>query len=112
MYFLEGVKWAEREIFEDDDITNLILKYHDVNVKAMSMFNEISDKIVFKGFEDYESQPYVTHDSEGVMLYWDDESATKTDMSEEEIIMKLKEKGYIELDDFIIIEGEEPTFLD
>ena len=110
--FVEGVKWAEKEIFEDDDIITLIRKYHDVNVKAMSMFNEISDKIALKGFEDYESQPYVTHDSEGVMLYWDDESATKTDMSEEEIIMKLKEKGYIEPDDFRIMEGEEPTFLD
>ena len=110
--FVEGVKLAEKEIFEDDDITNLIRKYHDVNVKAISMFNKISDKIIFKGFEDYESQPYIMHDSEGVMLYWNDESATKTDMSDEEIIMKLKEKGYIEPDDFRIMEGEEPTFLD
>ena len=107
--FVEGVKWAEKD---DDDITNLIRKYHDVNVKAMSMFNKISDKIIFKGFEDYESQPYIMHYSEGVMLYWNDESATKTDMSDEEIIMKLKEKGYIEPDDFRIMEGEEPTFLD
>ena len=52
--FVECVKWAEKEIFEDDDITNLLRKYHDVNVKAMSMFNKISDKIIFKGFEDYE----------------------------------------------------------
>lgn len=104
------MRWTEKD--DDDDITNLIRKYHDVNVKAMSMFNEISDKIIFKGFEYYESQPYIMHDSEGVMLYWNDESATKTDMSDEEIIMKLKKKGYIEPDDFRIMEGEEPTFLE
>ena len=78
----------------------------------MSIFNKISDKIIFNGFEDYESQPYIMHDSEGVMLYWNDASATKTDISDEEIIIKLKEKGYIEPDDFRILEGEEPTFLD
>ena len=108
--FIEGLRWTEKD--DDDDITNLIRKYHDVNVKAMSMFNEISDKIIFKGFEYYESQPYIMHDSEGVMLYWNDESATKTDMSDEEIIMKLKKKGYIEPDDFRIMEGEGPTFLE